>query len=225
MILTIAELLSEDTLETVRDDLARLEWRDGRETAGGQARTVKRNEQADLSAPVGRRLRDLLLGALPTHPVLNAAARPKRFSRLVVSRTREGGGYGPHVDNALMGRGEARLRTDLSFTLFLSPPEEYGGGELVVHGTDGTQRIKAQAGDLVLYPSTELHEVATVTRGTRIVCVGWIESLVADAAQRGILFDLANLQASLRESLSEGAGERLVLDKTLANLLRMWARP
>jgi len=225
MILTISELLPADTLETIQGDLANLEWRDGRETAGRQARTVKRNEQADLSSPVGRRLRDLLSSTLSGHPVLNAAARPNRFSRLLVSRTGEGGGYGPHVDNALMGRGEARLRTDLSFTLFLTPPEDYEGGELVVHGADSTQEIKAQTGDLVLYPSTELHEVATVTRGSRIVCVGWIESLVADAAQRAILFDLANLQASLRGSLPEGAGERLVLDKTLANLLRMWARP
>ncbi|WP_031556132.1 Fe2+-dependent dioxygenase [Parvularcula oceani] len=225
MILTIAELLATDALGTIQADLTRLEWRDGRETAGSQARGMKRNKQADLSSPVGRRLRDALSAALSAHPVLNAGARPRRFSRLLVSQTGEGGGYGPHVDNALMGRGEARLRTDLSFTLFLTPPEEYEGGELVVHGADGTQRIKAKAGDLVLYPSTELHEVATVTQGTRTVCVGWIESLVADAAQRAILFDLANLQASLRESLPDGSGEQLVLDKTLANLLRMWARP
>ncbi|MBB4659401.1 Fe2+-dependent dioxygenase [Parvularcula dongshanensis] len=224
MILTVADVLEADALAAFRRDAERLSWRDGRETAGKEARAVKRNEQADLSTPEGRRVRDALLAAVSSHPVVAAAARPRRFARLLLSRTGVGGGYGAHVDNALMGRGEARIRTDLSFTLFLSPPDAYDGGELTVYGTDGTQSFKPGAGDLVLYPSTELHEVAPVTRGVRMVCAGWIESLVPDGAQRAILFDLTNLRASMATSLPQGAGERLVLDKAIANLLRMWVR-
>jgi len=123
-----------------------------------------------------------------------------------------------------MGKGDKRIRTDLSFTLWLTPPGEYDGGELVIHTAGMTQEVKGEAGHLVLYPSGALHEVKPVTRGTRIVCVGWIESLIADAARREILFDLENLRASLRQQLTAQSAELLTLDKTIANLLRMWAR-
>jgi PKHD-type hydroxylase len=134
------------------------------------------------------------------------------------------GRYGAHVDNALMGKGAQRLRTDLSFTMFLTPPGEYEGGELVIHAAGMTQEMKGEAGYLVLYPSGSIHEVKPVTRGERIVCVGWIESLVADAGQREMLFDLENLRAALRQKLPAQSAELLTLDKTIANLLRMWAR-
>ena len=121
-------------------------------------------------------------------------------------------------------RGAQRLRTDLSFTLFLTPPGEYEGGELVIHAAGMTQVLKGEAGNLVLYPSGSIHEVKPVTKGTRIVCIGWIESTVADPAQREMLFDLENLRTALRQQLPAQSAELLTLDKTIANLLRMWAR-
>jgi len=223
MILVIDALGDSDHLAAIAERVALLEWRDGRETAGSVAREVKRNEQAAMDTVAGRALQGELTRLIGEHPVVRAAAQPRRLSPLIVSRTRAGGHYGSHVDNALMGKGAARLRTDLSFTLFLSPPTDYDGGELVIHAAGMTQAVKGEAGHLVLYPSGSIHEVRPVTRGTRIVCVGWIESLVPDAAQRELLFDLENLRASLRRQLPSQSAELLTLDKTIANLLRMWA--
>ncbi|QIQ86959.1 Fe2+-dependent dioxygenase [Erythrobacter sp.] len=204
--------------------IERLEWRDGRATAGATAKAVKRNLQAVLKGREGEALHGDLLGLVADNPVVKAAAQPRRFSRLLLSRTEDGGHYGAHVDNALMGTGEERMRTDISFTLFLSPPEDYEGGELVVYAAGMTQWIKPQAGELVLYPSSSIHEVRPVTKGARVACVGWIESWIADPSQREMLFDLENLRVSLRASLPRQSAELLTLDKTIANLLRMWGR-
>lgn len=224
MILAIHAIPDPGDLAAFHDRIALLDWRDGRETAGAVAREVKRNEQAAMESPSGRALQDEITRILADHPVIRAAAQPRRFSPLLISRTADGGHYGAHVDNALMGKGDKRIRTDLSFTLWLTPPGEYDGGELVIHTAGMTQEVKGKAGHLVLYPSGALHEVKPVTRGTRIVCVGWIESLIADAARREILFDLENLRASLRQQLTAQSAQLLTLDKTIANLLRMWAR-
>jgi PKHD-type hydroxylase len=224
MILVINAIPDADHRADIADRIAMLEWRDGRETAGSVARQVKRNEQGALNSVAGRALQDDLSRVIADNTVIKAAAQPRRFSPVIISRTGVGGKYGAHVDNALMGRGAQRLRTDLSFTLFLTPPGEYDGGELVVHAAGMTQELKGEAGYLVLYPSGSIHEVKPVTRGTRIVCIGWIESTVADAAQREMLFDLENLRTSLRAALPGQSAELLTLDKTIANLLRMWAR-
>ncbi len=224
MILAIHAIPDPGDLAAFHDRIALLDWRDGRETAGAVAREVKRNEQAAMESTPGRALQDEITRILADHPVIRAAAQPRRFSPLLISRTADGGHYGAHVDNALMGKGDKRIRTDLSFTLWLTPPGEYDGGELVIHTAGMTQEVKGEAGHLVLYPSGALHEVKPVTRGTRIVCVGWIESLIADAARREIMFDLENLRASLRQQLTAQSAELLTLDKTIANLLRMWAR-
>lgn len=223
--LIISDVISSETLDVLDKKLEALTWRDGGLTAGRVAKKVKRNEQADLKSDAGRAISKIVYAALKSNPVFAAAARPRRMSPLMISRTSNGGQYGAHVDNALMGRDAARLRTDLSFTLFLSPPETYEGGELIVHSAAARQSLKGERGELVLYPSSDIHEVAPVTQGARIACVGWVESLVADAAQRTLLFDLENLRASLRASLPEGSGELLTLDKSIANLLRMWASP
>jgi PKHD-type hydroxylase len=225
MILAIHAIPDAEHLAAIAERIALLEWRDGRETAGAVARAVKSNLQAAMDSVPGRRLQDELSRLIADHPVVKAAAQPRRFSPLLISKTGVGGHYGNHVDNALMGKADARLRTDLSFTLFLTPPEDYDGGELVVHTAGMTQELKGEAGHMVLYPSGSIHEVRPVTRGTRIVCVGWIESLVADPSQREMLFDLENLRAALRRQLPAQSAELLTLDKTIANLLRMWARP
>jgi PKHD-type hydroxylase len=224
MILVINAVPEADHRAAIAERIAMLQWRDGRETAGSVAREVKRNEQGAMDSAAGRALQDELSRLVADNTVIKAAAQPRRFSRIIISKTGVGGQYGAHVDNALMGRGGQRLRTDLSFTLFLTPPDEYDGGELVVHAAGMTQELKGEAGYLVLYPSGSIHEVKPVTRGTRIVCIGWIESLVADGGQREMLFDLENLRTALRQQLPSQSAELLTLDKTIANLLRMWAR-
>jgi PKHD-type hydroxylase len=224
MILVINALDDAAHLAALRERIGMLEWRDGRETAGAVAREVKRNLQAAMESAPGRALQDELARLIEDNSVIKAAAQPRRFSPLLISKTGVGGQYGAHVDNAMMGKGAQRLRTDLSFTLFLTPPGEYEGGELVIHAAGMTQELKGEAGYLVLYPSGSIHEVKPVTRGERIACVGWIESLVADAGQREMLFDLENLRTALRQKLPAQSAELLTLDKTIANLLRMWAR-
>ena len=225
MILVINALPDQARLAAIRERIALVEWRDGRETAGAVAREVKRNEQAAMDSTAGRALQEELSRLVADNTVVQAAAQPRRFSPVLISRTGVDGHYGAHVDNALMGKGAARLRTDLSFTLFLSPPGDYDGGELVIHTAGMTQAVKGEAGYLVLYPSGSIHEVTPVTRGERIVCVGWIESMIADQAQREVLFDMENLRTALRAQLPSQSAELLTLDKTIANLLRMWAHP
>ncbi len=225
MLLTIASVLDEKDLSRLRDIASALTWRDGRVTAGRTAKAVKRNEQADLTSPAGRKFSGLVLGAIREHAVVKAAARPREFSNLLLSRTSNGGHYGAHVDNAIMRKGDGRFRTDLSYTLFLADPSDYEGGELILHHAGVDQAIKGAAGDLVLYPSSCVHQVAPVTSGERTAAVGWIESLIADESRRDLLFDLENLRVSLRQSLPAQSPELITLDKTIANLVRMWAQP
>lgn len=223
MLLTLAEVLDKQALDETVSALKSISWKDGSATAGSRARQTKRNEQADLKAGKGAKLHDKLMAVISSHPVIKAAARPKRFSRLLISKTVTSGGYGFHTDNAIMGSGPTRMRSDLSFTLFLSEPDTYEGGELTIDLPGAVQTIKPAAGDLVLYPSTSIHQVTPVTSGTRLVCVGWIESLVRDASQRELLFDLQNLRVELSRKLEAQSVELLTLDKSISNLLRMWA--
>ena len=222
MMITLSGVLTPEQVKEVTTLAGALTWRDGTLTAGSTARQVKRNEQADLTGATGTMVKKMLQEAVEHHPVLRAAAQPRRFSPLMISRTGPGGGYGRHVDNAFMGTGDKRLRTDLSFTLFLSDPATYEGGELAVDTAAGEHVVKPDAGDLVLYPSTTLHEVRPVTAGERVVCIGWIESAVRDAAAREILFDLENLRATLAAQYAPQSPEMLTLAKTISNLLRLW---
>jgi len=224
MILTVRAIEDTAALDALATRIDRLEWRDGGATAGATAKAVKRNLQAVLSGREGEALHGDLMRIVADNAVVKAAAQPHRFSRLLVSRTEGEGHYGAHVDNALMGKGEDRMRTDISFTLFLTPPAQYEGGELVIHAAGMTQWVKPQAGEIVLYPSSSIHEVRPVTSGCRIACVGWIESWIADQGQREMLFDLENLRVSLRTQMPRQSAELLTLDKTIANLMRMWGR-
>lgn len=223
MLITIPDILNAGELDEVRDLLAKTAWADGRKTAGPEAAKVKRNEQADLSSRTGAALHTKLNDAIRKNAVFQAAAQPARLSRLLVSRSGVGQGYGTHVDNALMGTGANRLRTDLSFTLFLSEPDEYEGGELTIDWAGMVHSMKLGAGSLLLYPSTSLHRVEPVSSGQRTVCVGWVQSQVRTSEQRDILFDLANLKVSMRSSLPEAAPEHLALSKVIANLRRLWS--
>lgn len=188
----------------------------GSKTAGWHARAVKNNEQA--AGKAARSAMEAVERALLAHPVFTAAARPKQLVGLLVSRYRTGMEYGRHVDDAMM----QGVRTDLSFTVFLSPPEAYEGGELVIEGNDADSAIKLPAGSAVVYPTTSLHRVAPVTAGERLVVVGWVRSLVRRADERELLFDLDSAVAELRQT----GAQRAVLDRILkvrANLLRLWA--
>lgn len=223
MIITLSVINDMAKLTAVQELAKALNWQDGRKTAGEVAQAVKRNEQAIMSDSSGQAMREAVLPHIVDHPVLRSATRPRRFSHLTVSKTLAGGFYGPHIDNALMGQGNARMRSDISFTLFISAPEDYDGGELVVRSQAGTQSIKLAAGQMVLYPSSSVHEVTPVTRGERLVCVGWIESLIEDPRQRELLFDLDKIRSAMRQNTDAMTKESLDLDKTIANLMRMWA--
>lgn len=223
MILSIAAIPEPEKLAEIREVLAKLSWQDGRATAGAVASKVKVNQQAKMAQPAGRAIQEMLKPLIIDNPIVRAAARPKRTSSLLVSKTENGGHYGAHVDNSLMGSGDALLRTDISFTLFLCDPSDYEGGELVVQTAGMTQTIKGEAGNLVLYPSTSIHEVKPVTHGVRIVAVGWIESHIRDVGRRELLFDLQNTRTSLAAKLPADAPELLMIDKSIANLMRMWS--
>lgn len=224
MIIKIAAFTDEAQITKLKGLIDALEWRDGRETAGAIAKKVKRNLQAVTTGEASSAIRAELRPLIAENRVVQAAARPRRISPLMISKTADGGFYGPHVDNAMMGKVPNRLRTDLSFTLFLSNSADYEGGELIIHNSGVTQQVTGEWGQLVLYPSTSIHEVKPVTSGERVVCVGWIESLIADPSQRELLFDMENLRTSLRQKLDHQSNELLTLDKSMANLVRMWSQ-
>jgi PKHD-type hydroxylase len=215
--LVIQNILSEAETAAIRQALNdETEFVDGRKTAGFYAKQVKNNEQA--SGEKTKAILKKIETALTQHPVFRAAAVPRNFVRLLLSRYRPGMSYGTHIDDALMDG----MRTDLSFTLFLSDPSSYEGGALVIEGNDGEQEFKLPGGSLVLYPTTALHRVEEVSSGERLAVVGWVRSFIRDAGQREILFDLDNAVASLHSAQAE----RAILDrlyKVRANLMRMWA--
>ncbi len=216
MNLVIAEVLDLAELEAMRAHLeSHIKFKSGKHTAGHHARAVKDNEQAsaESAAPILAKIEATLL----SHPVFKAAARPKKFVKLMISRYGPGMHYGTHVDDPLMGG----IRTDLSFTLFLKPPESYEGGSLVLEANEGDRAYKLPAGSLILYPTTSLHRVEEVRAGERLAIVGWLRSYLRDPQQRELLFDLENTIATLTANQSP----RPVLDqlyKLRANLLRIW---
>lgn len=220
MLISIANLLNADRLDEVHDLAKQVAWSDGASSAGKTAKQVKHNLQADLTTRSGTKLRNLLETAILDHPVFGAAALPNRLVRLLVSKTEAGGGYGMHIDNPFMATRDGQVRTDLSFTLFLSDPKAYEGGELVIEQAGQTHSIKPAAGDLILYPSTNLHQVNQVTDGTRLACVGWVESKIRLAEDRALLFDLQNLKASLGQHFDPQSIEMLTLSQVIANLMR-----
>lgn len=192
---------------------------DGKETAGWHARERKHNLQARPDAAL-KAVFAQVEKALLAHELLIAAGRPKAIVRLLLSRYETGMSYGAHVDDAIMG-GQ---RTDLSFTLFLNAPDRYEGGSLVIDEPAGERAFKMEPGALLLYPSTSLHRVEPVSSGTRLVIVGWIRSLVRDAQEREILFDLERIIAAQRAKQTQDGATLELLLKTRSNLLRRWAQ-
>ena len=216
MILAIADVLTAADVEEVRSGLATAPFVDGRATAGWSARLVKSNLQAS-PAPEVERLRALVETRLRDHPVFALATRPKTILGPLFSRYQPGHAYGAHVDDALMGG----IRSDVSFTLFLSEPDSYGGGELVIDSTAGEEAFKLAPGSVITYPATTLHRVAPVTSGERLAAAGWVRSFIRDADRRELLFDLDTARRRIFDREGKTA-EGDLLAKCAANLLRQW---
>ena len=202
------------------------DWTDGRVTAGHQSTRVKHNQQIPEGSPVARELGDVVLEALERCPLFVSAALAPAGVPAAVQPLRPGHGFGPHVDNALRASpgSPVRMRTDLSATLFLSDPDSYDGGELVVEDTYGSHPVKLPAGDLILYPASSVHHVTPITRGCRLASFFWIQSLVRDAGQRRLLFDLDMNIIQLNRMLPDSP-VTVSLTGIYHNLLRGWAEP
>lgn len=216
MLFQIPDVLSADELSQIRDALTRAEFIDGKATAGWYAKHVKHNQQ--LKRGDDQVLATLVKAALNRHPLFQVAVRPKHLHNLRFSRYDIGMLYDTHADNAMMGQH----RADVSFTLFLSEPTGYEGGELVIEGADDEQAYKLKAGNAIVYPSSTLHRVNEVTQGQRLVVVGWVQSFVRDPAQRELLFDIDTVRRSLFAQQGKTT-EFDLLSKSVSNLLRRWA--
>jgi len=227
MLIQLKQLLTEQEVWQARTLLQAPDapWIDGRRSAGDQAVHAKNNQQLAQDSASATVLRDIVLAALKRDPVFFSAALPRKIFNPLFNRYSEAANfYGQHVDNAVLHSREPDqwVRTDISCTVFLANPEDYDGGELVVHDTYGAQAVKFAAGDAVLYPGTSVHEVLPVTRGARLGSFFWVESMVRSDEQRRLLFDLDMALLALRQAHGESA-EATRLTGTYHNLLRMWA--
>jgi PKHD-type hydroxylase len=224
MLLHIPNVLKTDELEQLRQLLAQAEWTDGKVTAGTQSEQVKRNIQLPETTVDAEAARLIVLKALHRHPLFFSAALPKKIYPPLFNQYKAGMDFGAHVDNAVRTHAISgvNVRTDISCTLFLSDPESYEGGELVVEDTYGHQMVKLPAGDMVLYPGTSLHHVRPVTEGTRLASFFWVQSMVRDDAQRTLLFDMDAAIVTLRQQIGDTAAV-IRLTGNYHNLIRMWA--
>lgn len=226
MLLHIPNVLTREELFEMRAALEKAEWTDGRETVGAQGAQVKRNEQLPESSRVRHEQGAKVLAALARNSLYFSACLPLRTLPPRFNLYRGGGQYGFHVDGSVMVLGDAQakqhIRSDISCTLFLCPPEDYEGGELVVSDTYGEHEIKLPAGDAIVYPSSSLHKVTPVTRGTRLASFFWVQSMVRDDAQRRLLFEMDASIETLRRTQAN-ADAVLQLTNVYHNLLRRWA--
>ncbi len=226
MLLPIPDVLNAQELAHVRARLADADWADGRITAGHQSAKAKDNAQLPEDSEVARELGALVLAALARNSTFFSAALPRRIYPPLFNRYAGGQSFGYHVDNAVRydrSQGSSQpVRTDLSATLFLSDPDSYDGGELVIEDTYGTQQVKLPAGSLVLYPGTSLHKVMPVTRGARVASFFWIQSLLREDAQRRLMFELDVSIRRLTQAVPEHAA-LVQLTGVYHNLLRRWS--
>jgi PKHD-type hydroxylase len=226
MLLQVPQVLTAEQVAHCRARLAQAGWADGRITAGYQSAQAKDNTQLPENDPVARELGALVLEALARNSTFFSAALPQRIYPPLFNRYSGGQSFGFHVDNAVRydrsSGGAEPVRTDLSATLFLSAPEDYDGGELIIEDTYGVQQVKLRAGDMVLYPGTSLHRVTPVTRGERIASFFWIQSLLREDAQRRLMFDL---DVSIRRLTQDVPDHPALVQLTgvYHNLLRRWA--
>ncbi len=225
MLICIPDVLTKPQVAHCRAVMDRVDWEDGRATAGAQAAEVKRNSQLPPGSQAVQELGNLVLDALYANPLFLAAAIPLRVLPPMFNRYREGDTFGVHVDNAIRSvpGSPVRIRTDLSATLFLAEPDEYDGGELTVETSYGAHEVKLPAGHLVLYPATSLHCVQPITRGARVGSFFWIQSMIREEGPRTMLFDLDQTIQGLQAE--RGAADDAVVRLTgiYHNLIRHWA--
>lgn len=222
MLVVIREVLSHKHLQQARSMLKQGHFVDGRLSAGKKARQVKNNEELHANASQMDQLNQLVMGSLVQHPRYQAATMPYRVAAPYYARYTEGMGYGEHVDDPVMGPPGGQYRSDVSTTIFLNDPDQYQGGELIIHTAFGEQSIKLPAGDVVVYPSSSLHCVAPVTSGERLVAVTWTQSMLRDPQQRELLFQLYEARERLMENCPD-AVETTQVDQVYVNLVRMWS--
>lgn len=223
MIIAIPDVLTAEQLAAARQTLEAAEWVDGRATAGHQGARVKDNQQLPVESPAAREVGEVILRALGQNPLFTAAALPLHILPPMFNRYSGGQNFGTHVDGSIRSLPNGRrIRTDLSCTLFLAGPDEYDGGGLVVEDTYGAKSIKLPAGHMILYPSTSLHHVKPVTRGTRLCSFFWLQSMIRDDAQRALLFDM---DVAIQRFGADMATHPSVVSLTgvYHNLIRQWA--
>lgn len=227
MLICVPHVLTKPEVADFRAAMDAADWEDGRSTAGAQSALVKRNEQLPPDSDVARALGRRVLSALSASPRFISAAVPLQifpplFNRYAADSNHH---FGIHVDNAV--RGDCltglRIRTDLSVTLFLSEPDDYDGGELVVEDDYGSHEVKLPAGDLVLYPASSLHMVTPVTRGARVASFFWLQSMIRDGHARSLIYDLDVAIQALVERLGRDDPETVKLTGIYHNLIRYWA--
>lgn len=222
MLLRIPSVLDRNELCVVRDVLARAPFVDGKLSAGMAAGRVKNNQELDRQSAEIEALNNLVMGNLVRHAEYRAGAFALRIAAPYYARYRPGMHYGDHTDDPIMGEGGAVYRCDVAITIFLSAPDEYDGGELVVRTPFGESEVKLPAGDAVLYPASSLHRVRDVTRGERLVAVTWLQSAVRDPAKRELLYELNQARETLLRNAPD-APETALVNRSFVNLVRMWS--
>jgi PKHD-type hydroxylase len=225
MLLCVPDVLSKTDVADFRGVIDHAAWEDGRSTAGAQSVMVKQNEQLPPNCEASRRLGERVIKALAANPLFVSAAIPRHIFPPLFNRYGVGHRFGVHVDNAVRGDHLTgmRIRTDLSVTLFLSEPEEYDGGELVVEDYFGSHEVKLPAGHLVLYPATSLHMVTPITRGVRVASFFWLQSMIRDAHARSMIFDLDAAIQGLVQRIGRDDPQTVKLTGIYHNLIRYWA--
>jgi PKHD-type hydroxylase len=221
MLLRIPGVLNRDDLAAVRKILDGCRFVDGKLSAGMAARRVKRNEEVQAQAREVQQLNNVVMNRLVQNPVYRAGAMPLRVAVPYYARYTEGMTYGDHIDDPIM-QGDGVYRSDVAITVFLSEPDEYDGGELVIRTSFGDNTVKLPAGDAVMYPASSVHQVAEVTRGARLVAVTWLQSAVRDPARRELLYELHQAREKMLRDTPDAEETRHV-DHAYVNLVRMWA--
>src|SRR5690348_9518495 len=224
MLYHVPAVLKPEQVAECRRLLDAAKWVDGRTSAGFMAEGVKKNQEVALDDPKGRQVGEMILAALAAQPLFMALALPLRVCPPFFNRYQGGETYGMHNDNALVNvpGGPGPVRGDLAATLFLTAPDAYDGGDLIVEDTYGAHRVKLPAGDMILYPASSLHRVMPVTRGARVSSFFWIQSMVRDDTKRALLIDLDRARGELNRALPGNPAVTGVLN-VYHNLLRMWA--
>ena len=225
MMLHIPEVLTKAQVAELRAAIDAADWIDGNATSGTQSALAKRNEQLPEGSAAARFAGEKILDALSHSPLFVTAALPQTVFPPLFNRYGGGQTFATHIDNSIRQSrdGSVRIRSDLSATLFLTEPEDYDGGELLVEDTYGVHEVKLPAGDMILYPASSLHQVTPVTRGARTSSFFWIQSLIRDDAKRALLFQMDIAIQQLAGKVGAGAPELVSLTGAYHNLLRMWA--